>query len=134
MKSLNTMHTGFSLVDLLIALTIASIFSTCSILSYKHIQARILLNGAEQELYHAMQQYHLYQMLNPYHLDDLTADILFSSNRYYHFYIEQKNLTTLFSAQKISPDYHDICTKITLDTHETTQGYNADGQRNTHCW
>lgn len=129
-----TQQTGFSLIELMITLTIVSILTAMSVVSYQAIHHKLALQQAKQSLYHAAKTYHFYQLVNPYLLNDLNANILFENNNDYHFQIEENNSNTTFIAIKKHMNSHDSCTKLTLNTVDETQAFDSNDQPNQSCW
>jgi prepilin-type N-terminal cleavage/methylation domain-containing protein len=127
-------QTGFSLIELMVVLAITSILTTLSVISYRHIQNKIYLNQAKQSLFEAAKQYHFYQLVNPYLLNDLSSNITFENNNDYHFQLEQKQKTVTFIAIQKHPSPQDHCTKLSLNTRNETNALNANGQEASNCW
>lgn len=118
----------------MVAIAILSILTTFSVASYRYINNKSHLNEAKQALLKADQQYHLYQLVNPYLLDDLNHNIQFESNNDYHFQIEENKTITSFIALKNNSLRKDPCTKLILNTNDETQAFDFSGKANEKCW
>jgi|GEM_PF-4923294 len=132
---IHTQKTGFSLVELMVVIAIISILTTLSVLSYHSIMAKVHANEAKQSLYNAAKQYHLHQLVNPYLLNDLNANITFENNQNYRFQIEEnKKKVVTFLAIKKHPNPQDNCAKLSLNTLDETLAYNSSGHEIDSCW
>ena len=125
---------GFSLIELMVTLAIVSLLATLSVISYQNIQNKMHRQSAKQSLFEASKQYHLYQLINPYLLNDLNANIAFEKNEDYHFQLEENKKIVTFIAIKKNTTTSDPCSKLTLTSEDETKAYDSNGQENTNCW
>ena len=128
-----THKAGFSLIELMVAITIISILSAASVVSFQAIQRNHAINQAKLALTQAVQQYNFYQLTNPYLLNDLTHNIHFETSKYYQFEIEEKHNQVMFIA-KGKNTLIKQCQQLTLSTSLQQSAFNNNHQLNEHCW